>query len=631
MYRRLLSMGCRCVEIDVHDPADKASDEPEVFHAFCPPTNKLRVKFGAVLEAINDAAFPGGKSAGGGRASAYPIVLSLEVHCNVKRQGKMARLLLSVFGRKLALPPEAMFVEDAGGLRVERRGEADGLGDELGTESPASLRGRIIVKGKHATLRADLRDVELCVRDDDGHNSESEESDDNGAGSESSMVGEASEVRPSSPLSPRPLGLERARSAPSFESSLSAMSVAWSIAEGSEREGSTREGASARGREGGEAAPSVAETSAATIAPAEAPRWSPGRSPPLGPRTAARSPRGSKESTGAGERAEGTSTGLAALGSLSGLRPADRPARRSKEPQRRSKEAEDTTSDGALDEGSFGRLTRSLRRAASATRMASVLSAGSAADSDFSRDSSGRNSADADAADSRPSRGKRALAYSAYPKGIRSSDGKVSEELSLVTAMEAVKFGSFRPGPSADKRLTVSSFKEGKAAKLEAKSAAEWRVHNGAAFSRVYPRGSRYDSSNFSEALACRIWSAGCQMVALNWQTWDSTMLINQARFSLNNGCGYVLRPPPLPVAPPPDAPPRGSGALGGTPAPAAAGGGARAVVLSLRILSAFNLPKTQSERLVPEVWDEHPGKRHARAPSPSLDYHIRPAPSQPG
>lgn len=32
-------------------------------------------------------------------------------------------------------------------------------------------------------------------------------------------------------------------------------------------------------------------------------------------------------------------------------------------------------------------------------------------------------------------------------------------------------------------------------------------------------------------------------MVALNWQTPDENMWLNHARFSVNGGCGYLLKP----------------------------------------------------------------------------------------
>lgn len=38
-------------------------------------------------------------------------------------------------------------------------------------------------------------------------------------------------------------------------------------------------------------------------------------------------------------------------------------------------------------------------------------------------------------------------------------------------------------------------------------------------------------------------WHLGSQLVALNFQTDDSAMTINDGRFRENGGCGYVLRP----------------------------------------------------------------------------------------
>lgn len=64
--------------------------------------------------------------------------------------------------------------------------------------------------------------------------------------------------------------------------------------------------------------------------------------------------------------------------------------------------------------------------------------------------------------------------------------------------------------------------------------------YNKRQFSRIYPRGSRYDSSNFNPQL---FWSAGCQMVALNFQTLDLAMQLNQGRFEYNGRSGYLLKP----------------------------------------------------------------------------------------
>lgn len=49
--------------------------------------------------------------------------------------------------------------------------------------------------------------------------------------------------------------------------------------------------------------------------------------------------------------------------------------------------------------------------------------------------------------------------------------------------------------------------------------------------SRVYPKFLRVTSTNFDPIPK---WSVGCQMVALNYQTPDKPMQINQAMFAQN-------------------------------------------------------------------------------------------------
>ncbi|KAJ7059156.1 phosphoinositide-specific phospholipase C [Mycena amicta] len=60
---------------------------------------------------------------------------------------------------------------------------------------------------------------------------------------------------------------------------------------------------------------------------------------------------------------------------------------------------------------------------------------------------------------------------------------------------------------------------------------------------RVYPRGTRLNSSNY---LPHTYWSGGAQLVAINWQTMDVGFAINHAMFQRNGGTGYVLKPPAL-------------------------------------------------------------------------------------
>ncbi|KAG6840525.1 hypothetical protein C0991_006163 [Blastosporella zonata] len=70
---------------------------------------------------------------------------------------------------------------------------------------------------------------------------------------------------------------------------------------------------------------------------------------------------------------------------------------------------------------------------------------------------------------------------------------------------------------------------------------------------RIYPKGMRVASSNYEPH---RFWSAGTQLVAINWQTFDLGYMINHAMFQRNGRAGYVLKPAallgPMPPPPPP-------------------------------------------------------------------------------
>eukprot|EP01060_Flectonema_neradi_P012169 TRINITY_DN19054_c0_g1_i2.p1 TRINITY_DN19054_c0_g1~~TRINITY_DN19054_c0_g1_i2.p1 ORF type:complete len:981 (+),score=155.62 TRINITY_DN19054_c0_g1_i2:212-3154(+) len=58
---------------------------------------------------------------------------------------------------------------------------------------------------------------------------------------------------------------------------------------------------------------------------------------------------------------------------------------------------------------------------------------------------------------------------------------------------------------------------------------------------RIYPKATRVDSSNFDPQV---FWGGGSQFVALNLQTPDYSTRLNQAKFEDNGSCGYVLKPP---------------------------------------------------------------------------------------
>ncbi|KAG5238357.1 phosphoinositide phospholipase [Salix suchowensis] len=57
---------------------------------------------------------------------------------------------------------------------------------------------------------------------------------------------------------------------------------------------------------------------------------------------------------------------------------------------------------------------------------------------------------------------------------------------------------------------------------------------------RVYPKGSRLDSSNYDPFVG---WKHGTQMVAFNMQGYGKHLWIMQGMFRANGGCGYVKKP----------------------------------------------------------------------------------------
>lgn len=90
----------------------------------------------------------------------------------------------------------------------------------------------------------------------------------------------------------------------------------------------------------------------------------------------------------------------------------------------------------------------------------------------------------------------------------------------------------------------MSSFSEVIMKKFFSLSQANFFVkYNRNQLSRVYPKGSRLDSSNY-DPMPC--WNVGTQMVALNYQTPDRSIQLNQGRFMRNGNCGYLLQPPTM-------------------------------------------------------------------------------------
>uniref|UniRef100_A0A8C1J042 Phosphoinositide phospholipase C n=1 Tax=Cyprinus carpio TaxID=7962 RepID=A0A8C1J042_CYPCA len=124
---------------------------------------------------------------------------------------------------------------------------------------------------------------------------------------------------------------------------------------------------------------------------------------------------------------------------------------------------------------------------------------------------------------------------------VKKSKQSLSKELSdCVVYCKSVHFSSFKHSQIHSKFYEISSFTESKARKHIREAGAEFVLHNARQLSRVYPSGLRTDSSNFNPQ---DMWNAGCQIVALNFQTAGVEMDLNDGLFCQNGHCGYVLKP----------------------------------------------------------------------------------------
>ncbi|XP_078063008.1 1-phosphatidylinositol 4,5-bisphosphate phosphodiesterase delta-3-like, partial [Mustelus asterias] len=118
---------------------------------------------------------------------------------------------------------------------------------------------------------------------------------------------------------------------------------------------------------------------------------------------------------------------------------------------------------------------------------------------------------------------------------------ELSKEFSeLVVYCKAVHFHGFQHALDRACACELSSFSENKAKKLICDSGASFVCYNTMQLSRIYPTGSRIDSSNYNPQ---EMWNAGCQMVALNFQKPGLEMDLNKGKFRQNGRSGYILKP----------------------------------------------------------------------------------------
>uniref|UniRef100_A0A0N5BGB9 1-phosphatidylinositol 4,5-bisphosphate phosphodiesterase n=1 Tax=Strongyloides papillosus TaxID=174720 RepID=A0A0N5BGB9_STREA len=124
---------------------------------------------------------------------------------------------------------------------------------------------------------------------------------------------------------------------------------------------------------------------------------------------------------------------------------------------------------------------------------------------------------------------------------VSSASGVASDLSNLVNYVRAMgKLTSFVDASNKGISSELYSMNEVRAIELLKNEGEQFVEHNKRQITRVFPKGSRIDSSNFMPLM---FFCSACQMVAINFQTPDLPYQINSTFFETNGNCGYVLKP----------------------------------------------------------------------------------------
>ncbi|KAG2374081.1 hypothetical protein C9374_011160 [Naegleria lovaniensis] len=131
-YIDCLKDNCRCIEIDCWDGKN---GEPMVHHGW---TLTSKIPLTDALKAIKNYAF---------HTSEYPLILSLEIHCNLEQQKKIAKYLKDTFGDAIIAP---------GSVSV----------DDIQLPTLSDCKGKVFLQGEWANIEKKIRQVEIDIVSD---------------------------------------------------------------------------------------------------------------------------------------------------------------------------------------------------------------------------------------------------------------------------------------------------------------------------------------------------------------------------------------------------------------------------------------------------------------------------------
>ncbi|KAL8295108.1 hypothetical protein RB597_008436 [Gaeumannomyces tritici] len=204
------------------------------------------------------------------------------------------------------------------------------------------------------------------------------------------------------------------------------------------------------------------------------------------------------------------------------------------------------------------------------------------------------------------------------PPATAASDQKPKKKSKIIQALS--QLGVFTRGvsfksltqPEAAMPTHIFSLSEKSVLEVHEKSPKVLFDHNKHFLMRAYPSGLRIKSSNLDPVV---FWRKGIQVVALNWQSWDEGIHLNEGMFAGTKG--YVLKPEGYRGAKTPGA---DDATKGETQATAVAH---RTLDLTVEVLAAQDLPlppgddnpKSFRPYVKVELHVEEPGERHGAGP----------------